>query len=72
LKIKTDKIEKIMQTLEKELSRMSKGLQEWCEHSKSLHNGFICPLEPFKVAEKTDGYRNRCEFTIGTVINCYE
>jgi hypothetical protein len=63
-----DKIEKIVQTLEKEMVKMSKGLSEWCEQKKALHNGFICDIQPFKTAEKTDGYRNRCEFTIGMLI----
>lgn len=70
-----DKIEKIIKTVEKEFGKMSKGLADWCEHQKTLNKGFICDIEPFKAAEKTDGYRNRCEFTIGMsklIIFAYE
>lgn len=65
LKLKTEKLDNMMKLLEKEMVKMSKGLSDWCEKQKSLHNGYICAMEPFKTANKTDGYRNRCEFTIG-------
>jgi len=55
----------IMNTFAKEMVKQNKFLHKWAELQKSVNDGFICSLEPFKTVDKINGYRNRCEFTIG-------
>lgn len=44
-------------------SWLLKQLQQW--------NGFPCELEDVKPSPTINGYRNKCEFTIGMILNQY-
>lgn len=40
-------------------------ISEWIKEQKIKNNGLICELLPILSASVTEGYRNKCEFTIG-------
>lgn len=47
-------------------------LTEWLAKQQNAYNGFPCELLEIRSlkedSEKCVGYRNKCEFTIGTII----
>ncbi|CAB3363832.1 Hypothetical predicted protein [Cloeon dipterum] len=63
IKMKTTYVRNVMHAYANHLSNGYLG--QWIDHQKSLNNGLICPVEPFRTVKNTTGYRNRCEFTIG-------
>ncbi|XP_015182196.1 PREDICTED: tRNA (uracil-5-)-methyltransferase homolog A isoform X2 [Polistes dominula] len=40
-------------------------LSKWLHSQKELYEGLPCELKPILYADSTEGYRNKCEFTIG-------
>jgi len=48
-----------------QMLKESKGLTDWLNSQKKLHDGLPCKLQSILSAEVTEAYRNKCEFTIG-------
>lgn len=66
LKEKTKEIEEILRKLSKEMWRNS---PKYIGVQQKLHNGFPCEYEAIKESPVIDGYRNKCEFSIGKDVN---
>lgn len=47
------------------MAKENNNLTEWIESQKKSHDGLPCDLQPILRADSIDGYRNKCEFTIG-------
>ncbi|KAL3272385.1 hypothetical protein HHI36_013862 [Cryptolaemus montrouzieri] len=65
LKMKEDNIKRILEKLTKQLLHSSPELRLWITKQKSKNRGIICPVQNIEYATKIDGYRNKCEFSIG-------
>lgn len=51
-----------------EISKVNKDLHDWINEQKKKHNGLLCELQKIVHTDKIEGYRNKCEFTIGKKI----
>lgn len=47
------------------LAHENPDLQKWLEENKAKYNGVPCELWDMRHPEEINGYRNKCEFTIG-------
>nr|XP_022905076.1 tRNA (uracil-5-)-methyltransferase homolog A-like [Onthophagus taurus] len=47
------------------LSHQNNSLQKWIEKQKLKHNGLPCELLQIRSVDKIEGYRNKCEFSVG-------
>ncbi|XP_043267393.1 tRNA (uracil-5-)-methyltransferase homolog A-like [Venturia canescens] len=65
LEIKVKDIKSVLMRMGQELLRENKGLSQWVDQQKSSFQGLPCKLLPILSADVTDGYRNKCEFTVG-------
>ena len=54
-----------MKKLGDEILKVNKDLGDWLSQQKEKFNGLPCELEEIVHSNVTDGYRNKCEFTIG-------
>lgn len=66
LKVKTKEIEEILRKLSKE---MWKNNPKFIGAQQKLFNGFPCEFLGIKESPQINGYRNKCEFTIGKDVN---
>lgn len=66
LKEKTNEIEEIMRKLSKDMYRNS---PKYIGEQQKLYNGFPCEFQAIKESPVVDGYRNKCEFSIGKDVN---
>eukprot|EP01134_Creolimax_fragrantissima_P001133 CFRG1133T1 len=57
---KNETVRSVMQDFKKELSYLD---LEWVRSQKK--EDLICPVEPIIPSKVVDGYRNKCEFTVG-------
>ncbi|KAJ8959061.1 hypothetical protein NQ318_022317 [Aromia moschata] len=51
--------------LGKDLAYHNPELQTWIDKQKSLYGGLPCELADIRFSEESEGYRNKCEFSIG-------
>lgn len=51
--------------LSQEMLKENRSLMPWIEKQKEKYNGLLCELLDICTATNHDGYRNKCEFTIG-------
>lgn len=48
-----------------DLARINPNLKNWIAENKKRYDGLPCELWNIRYSEETEGYRNKCEFTIG-------
>ena len=48
-----------------QILKENKNLNEWMSSQKEKYEGLPCELMSILSADLTEGYRNKCEFTIG-------
>ncbi|XP_057327064.1 tRNA (uracil-5-)-methyltransferase homolog A-like [Microplitis mediator] len=65
LTMKQDQMRSIIVKIGQQIARANNELIGWIEKQRAVNNGLICELQPILNAEVTEGYRNKCEFTIG-------
>lgn len=63
---KYDKTKEFLIKLSKEILKENRSLTPWMEKQKEKYNGLPCELLSICAATNHDGYRNKCEFTIGS------
>lgn len=66
--MKQSEMRSIIAKLGQLIARNNSGLTGWIEKQRAVNDGLICELKPILSAEETNGYRNKCEFTIGNLI----
>lgn len=65
LKIKQQDVKNILAQLGTDLIRINPDLKDWVEKNQKIYDGLPCELWNVRYAEQTEGYRNKCEFSIG-------
>ncbi|XP_060521309.1 tRNA (uracil-5-)-methyltransferase homolog A [Cylas formicarius] len=65
LAIKQAEIKDVLSKLGNNLARQNPELREWIDSQKIKHEGLPCELLDIKFSDVIDGYRNKCEFTVG-------
>lgn len=59
----------IILNLGQEISKVNKELGEWFNKEKSKYSDLPFELGDIRHADVTEGYRNKCEFTVGTELH---
>lgn len=62
---KNEDIKKILMKLGTELCRANPNLSEQLEAAREKNGGLPCEYWDMRSASETDGYRNKCAFTVG-------
>ncbi|CAK1551236.1 unnamed protein product [Leptosia nina] len=65
LKIKEKEIKQILMKFDNELWKIDKQKRSKIEANRKLYDGLSFELKPIQRSPMTDGYRNKCEFTVG-------
>ncbi|XP_022185455.2 tRNA (uracil-5-)-methyltransferase homolog A isoform X1 [Nilaparvata lugens] len=66
LKMKQQKARKLLERFGNELATANRSLKPWLDSQKAKFDGLPCQLlDIVSVKDHCDGYRNKCEFTIG-------
>ncbi|KAI4456678.1 trna (uracil-5-)-methyltransferase [Holotrichia oblita] len=65
LRIKEQDIRHILIKLGNDLAHQNNDLQEWLQQQKEQFHGLPCEFLNIRHAENINGYRNKCEFTVG-------
>ncbi|KAG7171198.1 tRNA (uracil-5-)-methyltransferase A-like [Homarus americanus] len=65
LKLKEKEARQVMRKYGTELARVNPELVEWVHWQKLRRGGQICEMDDIIPSPVTDGYRNKCEFSIG-------
>ena len=55
--------------LGQEILKGNKNLSKWISTQKDKYQGLPCEMKSILSANLTEGYRNKCEFTIGKSMN---
>lgn len=62
---KQKKMREVLVTIGQMICKNNGNLIEWANKQRTLNDGLICELKPILSTNTTEGYRNKCEFTIG-------
>ncbi|XP_053670609.1 tRNA (uracil-5-)-methyltransferase homolog A [Anopheles nili] len=65
LQQKQSEMENVLLKFGKELWSNIPSLRSFVENQRKLHRGLPCAFEPIRSSPLQDGYRNKCEFSIG-------
>lgn len=65
LEIKQNEMKELLKKLGNELTRQNLELKKWIEAQQEKYDGLPCELLDLRYSEQIDGYRNKCEFTVG-------
>ncbi|XP_058056645.1 tRNA (uracil-5-)-methyltransferase homolog A [Anopheles bellator] len=65
IKQKQSEMENVLQKFGNDLWSSVPALRPFVEKQRAQHGGLPCALEPIRQSPVQDGYRNKCEFTIG-------
>ncbi|CAK1580486.1 unnamed protein product [Parnassius mnemosyne] len=65
LKIKEKEVRQILMKYDNEVWKINKERRDLIEAKRKLHNGLSFDLKPIEPSPVTEGYRNKCEFTVG-------
>ncbi|VEN61220.1 unnamed protein product [Callosobruchus maculatus] len=65
LKLKQEGVKKVLSRLASQLAYYNPQLQQWIEKQKESYNGLPCELLDLRGTVQSQGYRNKCEFTVG-------
>ena len=69
--MKEKEIRSVLVNMGKQIVKENKSLAKWIDQQRSLHKELPCELVPILSTDVTEGYRNKCEFTIGKVLDSY-
>ncbi|CAH0585569.1 unnamed protein product [Chrysodeixis includens] len=65
LKLKEKEIKNILMKFDNEIWKIDKSRRNDIESKRKLHQGLSFELKPIEKSPVTEGYRNKCEFTVG-------
>ncbi|XP_055599792.1 tRNA (uracil-5-)-methyltransferase homolog A-like [Uranotaenia lowii] len=65
IKQKQSEMQNILVKFSDEVWKNCPNLRPYVEAQRKEYEGMICPLEEIRRSPKIDGYRNKCEFSIG-------
>ncbi|KAL0838662.1 hypothetical protein ABMA28_016735 [Loxostege sticticalis] len=65
LKLKEKEIKNILMKFDNEIWKLDRARRNDIEAKRKIHNGLTFELQPIKPSPVTEGYRNKCEFTVG-------
>ncbi|XP_049873164.1 tRNA (uracil-5-)-methyltransferase homolog A [Pectinophora gossypiella] len=65
LKLKEKEIKHILMKFDNEIWKIAKERRTSIEAQRKNHNGLSFELKPIQKSPVTEGYRNKCEFTVG-------
>lgn len=65
LKLKEKEIKNILMKFDNEIWKLDRARRNDIEAKRKIHNGLTFDLQPIKPSPVTEGYRNKCEFTVG-------
>lgn len=65
LELKSKEIRAVLIKLGQSIWKQNASLSPWIQQQEAKNDGLICELLPILSAEVTEGYRNKCEFTVG-------
>ncbi|XP_063974795.1 tRNA (uracil-5-)-methyltransferase homolog A-like [Diachasmimorpha longicaudata] len=65
LELKTKEIRSVLQKLGQAIWKQNAPLSKWIQQQETKNSGLICELLPILSSSMTEGYRNKCEFTVG-------
>ncbi|ENN76561.1 hypothetical protein D910_08348, partial [Dendroctonus ponderosae] len=65
LSLKQEEIASILCNLGKDLASANLEIQSYIEKQQEKYNGLPCELMDIRFSNEINGYRNKCEFTIG-------
>ncbi|XP_026499811.2 tRNA (uracil-5-)-methyltransferase homolog A [Vanessa tameamea] len=65
LKLKEKEIKNLLMKFDNEVWKVDKGRRREIESNRKLHKGLSFELIPIEKSPITEGYRNKCEFTVG-------
>ncbi|CAG9102898.1 unnamed protein product [Plutella xylostella] len=65
LKAKEKEIRQVLQKMDNEIWKINKNLRSLIEENRKKFNGLSFELLPIEASPVTEGYRNKCEFTVG-------
>lgn len=63
--MKQKEIKSILQRAGDKILKENNALKTFLKDKLTLNDGLICELRPILSSNITQGYRNKCEFTIG-------
>uniref|UniRef100_A0A1B6D834 tRNA (uracil(54)-C(5))-methyltransferase n=2 Tax=Clastoptera arizonana TaxID=38151 RepID=A0A1B6D834_9HEMI len=63
--LKTRDTKEILKNVGKEILKANNSLKQWVLKRTEQFDGLPCELHPIQHPQQYDGYRNKCEFTIG-------
>ncbi|XP_026327285.1 tRNA (uracil-5-)-methyltransferase homolog A [Hyposmocoma kahamanoa] len=65
LQLKEKEIRNILMKFDNEIWKIAKQWRSKIEEQRKVHNGLSFQLLPIQKSPVTEGYRNKCEFTVG-------
>ncbi|XP_061188438.1 tRNA (uracil-5-)-methyltransferase homolog A-like [Saccostrea echinata] len=65
LELKSEEIGKMMKTYANQIFKSNVDLRNWLTEQRKKYDGHCCELLQIKPSPIQQGYRNKCEFTIG-------
>jgi len=65
LQQKETELKKTLVSLGRQIERVWPALPTWLHENRKLHNFQCCELEAIRASPVVDGYRNKCEFSVG-------
>ncbi|XP_063227966.1 tRNA (uracil-5-)-methyltransferase homolog A-like [Bacillus rossius redtenbacheri] len=65
LEDKQKKVRSLLLSLSRDIVKANPTLAPWIKSQKAKHEGLPCELLPIRPSPVQDGYRNKCEFTVG-------
>lgn len=58
-------MQRVLVDLGKKLSNENPSLRQWLSSQREKNSELPCELWPIRRADSIDGYRNKCEFSVG-------
>lgn len=65
LKLKENEIKQLLMKFDNEVWKIYKDKRGIIESNRKLYNGVSFEVKPIQKSPVTEGYRNKCEFTVG-------
>ena len=69
LDFKQKEMRKIINSLGEQISKVNRDVGDWLNEQKNKYDGLPCELGKIVHTDVINGYRNKCEFTIGETMN---
>lgn len=62
---KSNDMKEVLKRMGNQLSHVNSELRSYIDENKEKYDNLPCETWPIRRADKIDGYRNKCEFTVG-------